>query len=352
MKRDLPASEHWSAHAVADAMPSPAALLASLPASDAALRTVQQGRSHIRRILAGADPRLLVIVGPCSIHDPVAALDYAQRLRQLAEELHERLYLVMRVYFEKPRTRLGWKGLINDPGLDGSYRIAEGMHSARRLLLAINELGLPAASEALDPLSPPYLADLISWMAIGARTTESQTHREMASNLPMPVGFKNGTDGSIDIATHAIEAAARAHAFLGPDTAGRISIVRSPGNADGHLVLRGGAGGPNYDAASVAQALAALQAAQLPRRLIIDCAHANAGKRAEQQALVLADIAQQRRAGNRAIVGVMLESFVHGGNQPLPADTRTLRYGVSITDPCLSWEATEAALRTLDCRLR
>jgi 3-deoxy-7-phosphoheptulonate synthase len=283
-------------------------------------------------------------VGPCSIHDPVAALDYARRLRQLADEVADVLFIVMRVYFEKPRTTTGWKGYINDPRMDDSFHIEEGITAARRLLVDLAELGLPTGSEALDPLSPQYLADLISWYAIGARTTESQTHREMASGLSTPVGFKNGTDGALDIAVNAIQSAAHAHSFLGINPDGRTAIIRTRGNKYGHLVLRGGGGRPNYDTVSVKLAERALQKAALAASIVVDCSHANSLKDPSLQPLVLMDCVHQMKEGARAIVGMMLESHLHAGNQPIPEDPKQLRYGVSVTDACIDWETTRGVL--------
>jgi len=326
-------------------IPSPAEIQERLPLGDAAARTVLGARDAIRAILGRADPRLFVIVGPCSIHDPAAALEYARRLRRLADEVRETLVLVMRVYFEKPRTTVGWKGFINDPRMDDSFRIDEGIERARALLMQIAELGLAAGSEALDPICPQYLSELISWYAIGARTAESQTHREMASGLSAPVGFKNGTDGGLEAAVSAIRAAARPHGFLGVNAAGKTSVVRSRGNAHGHLVLRGGSGGPNCDSASVRVAQRALEQAGLAPNIAIDCSHANSMKNPERQPLVFQDCVRQILEGNRSIVGLMLESNLEAGRQDIPADLSSLRYGVSVTDACIDWTSTEALLR-------
>ncbi|MGS0892114.1 3-deoxy-7-phosphoheptulonate synthase [Burkholderia stagnalis] len=322
-------------------LPTPDALRRAMPASYAARAAVDAGRAQVRAILERRDARRIVVVGPCSIHDPVAALDYARRLAGLAHAVRDALCVVMRVYFEKPRTTVGWKGLINDPGLDGSHRVDEGLRTARRLLVDINALGLPVATEVLDVATPHYLSDLVSWAAIGARTTESQVHRELASGLAMPVGFKNGTDGQIDIAAHAMQASVRPHTFIGVDGAGCPALLHSAGNPHAHLVLRGGRHGPNYDAASVAAAVHTLRAQRLTPNLLIDCSHANCGKQAQRQLAVLDDVVAQMRAGNEAIRGVMLESFIEAGAQP-PGGA--LRYGCSITDPCIGWEATEDAL--------
>lgn len=297
----------------------------------------------MRRILRGEDTRLLVIVGPCSIHDPEAALEYARRLSALADELSSKMYIVMRVYFEKPRTTIGWKGLINDPGLDDSCDVERGLRLARRLLLEITALGLPAATEFLDPIVPQYTADLVTWAAIGARTTESQTHREMASGLSMPVGFKNGTDGSVQTALDAMRSARSPHSFLGIDENGVTSIVKTTGNSDVHLVLRGGRQGPNYSPEHVAGAAAAARRAGVPSAIMVDCSHANSGKNPANQPAVWRSVLEQRAAGTREIIGAMLESNLHEGAQN-PSD-RPLRYGVSITDACMSWETTEALLR-------
>jgi 3-deoxy-7-phosphoheptulonate synthase len=287
----------------------------------------------------------MVVVGPCSIHDPQAGLDYAERLKALSDEVSDTLLLVMRVYFEKPRTVTGWKGFINDPRMDDSFHIEEGVRKAREFLLRIGEIGLPAATEALDPISPQYLGDLITWTAIGARTSESQTHREMSSGLSTPVGFKNTTDGDLSAAVNAILSAARPHSFLGINDQGLASIVRTKGNAHGHLVLRGGSGRPNYVTVSISQAEAALRKAGLPENIVVDCSHANSQKNPRLQPLVLQDCAYQILRGNGSILGVMVESFLEEGNQPIPADLATLRYGCSVTDACLGWDDTAAMLR-------
>lgn len=318
---------------------------AALPMTETSNRVVIESRETITRILKQEDPRLLVIVGPCSIHDVDGALDYAVRLNRLRLELHDQIYLVMRVYFEKPRTTLGWKGLINDPHLNGTYDIEAGLKKGRKLLLAITEMGLPAASEFLDPIIPQYIADLISWAAIGARTTESQTHREMASGLSMPVGFKNGTDGSLQTAIDAMSAAMRPHSFLGIDQEGVTSIIRTTGNPVGHLVLRGGRSRPNYDAASIGEAEEKLRAARLSPVLMVDCSHANSGKKHAQQEEVWHSVIEQRAGGTRSLIGAMVESYLSEGNQPIPQNPRDLRYGVSITDSCLDWATTERMLR-------
>ena len=328
-----------------DLMLSPEAIHARLPLTDAAAATVAKCRSTLQNILSHKDSRLFVIVGPCSIHDPVAGLDYARRLKRLADELSDTLFLVMRVYFEKPRTSTGWKGYINDPRMDDSFRIEEGMQKAREFLLAVNELGLPAGTEALDPISPQYLGDLISWTAIGARTSESQTHREMSSGLSTPVGFKNTTDGDIGVAINAILSSARPHSFLGINSQGSAAIVRTRGNRYGHVVLRGGVDRPNYDSVSISLAEKALTKAGLPLNLVVDCSHANSYKKAELQPLVVADCVNQLRQGRRSIVGLMLESFIEAGNQEIPSDLSQLKYGCSVTDACLDWNTTEKTLR-------
>ncbi len=335
-----------------DEMPPPAQIKAELPLRSAAADTVSGGRAQLARILDREDPRLFVVVGPCSIHDPRAALEYAHRLRALADEVGDVLLLVMRVYFEKPRTAIGWKGFINDPDMDDSFHIGQGMRRARELLLAFAELGLPTGSEALDPLSPQYLADLIGWYAIGARTTESQTHREMASGLSTPVGFKNGTDGGLDVAINAIRSARSPHSFLGIGPDGRTAIVRTRGNRLGHLVLRGGGGRPNYDTVSVRLAESALVKAGLAPNIVVDCSHSNSLKDPTLQPLVFMDCVHQIKEGNRSIVGLMLESHLHGGNQPIPADLSQLKYGVSVTDACVDWPATAEVLRRAAGELR
>ena len=325
---------------------APRALKAQMPMTEAAGATVTQGREAIRGILGQTDPRLLVVVGPCSIHDVAAALEYAGRLAALRRELRERLEIVMRVYFEKPRTTIGWKGLINDPYLDNSCDIEAGLKQARQLLLQLGEMGLPAATEFLDPIVPQYLDDLVTWAAIGARTTESQTHREMASGLSMPVGFKNGTDGSCQSAIDAMGAAMRPHSFIGIDQDGVTSIVRTTGNAVGHIVLRGGRARSNYDAASIGEAEGKLAQAGLPRVMMVDCSHANSAKQHARQEEAWRSVVQQRLAGTRSLIGLMLESFLQEGSQPFPVkDPARLRYGVSITDACAGWEATERLLR-------
>lgn len=312
-------------------------------------KLISQTRRRIHDILHGHDERLLVVVGPCSIHDPAAAVDYARRLQPLREKYADRLEVVMRVYFEKPRTTVGWKGLINDPYLDESFRIDEGLRIARQLLIEINRLGLPAGSEFLDVISPQYIGDLISWGAIGARTTESQVHRELASGLSAPIGFKNGTDGNLKIALDAIQAAARGHHFLSVHKNGQVAIVRTRGNKDCHVILRGGKA-PNYDVASVAAAVQELAAAKLPPRLMVDCSHANSSKQHERQLVVTRDLADQIAGGSRSVFGVMIESHIEAGAQKFTAgkdSMEQLRYGQSITDACLGWDDTVEALDVL-----
>lgn len=325
-------------------MPSPDAIKSRLPLTDSAAQTVTAARLTLRRILDRKDRRIFVIVGPCSIHDPIAGLDYARRLRRLADQVGDTLVLVMRIYFEKPRTSTGWKGYINDPRMDDSFHIEEGMEKARRFLLDVAELGLPAATEALDPIAPQYLGDLIAWTAIGARTSESQTHREMASGLSTPVGFKNATDGDLGVAINAIISASHPHSFLGINGEGRSAVIRTKGNRYGHIVLRGGGGRPNYDSVSVSLAEQALAQARLPQNLVVDCSHANSFKKPEHQPLVLTDLVHQIRDGNCSIIGVMLESHIEAGNQPIPKDLSQLRYGCSVTDACIDWETTASAL--------
>ena len=324
---------------------TPRALKAELPMTERSNETVVTGRDLITRILARQDPRFLVVVGPCSIHDPTGALEYASKLNALRHELGDQFCLVMRVYFEKPRTTIGWKGLINDPHLDGTYDIETGLKQARRLLLEITGMGLPTATEFLDPITPQYIADLVSWAAIGARTTESQTHREMASGLSMPVGFKNGTDGGLQIAVDAMCASRTPHNFLGIDQDGVTSIIRTTGNPIGHVVLRGGRLRTNYDAESLREAEAQLAQVGLPAVLMVDCSHANSGKQHARQEDVWHNLIEQRLAGNRALIGTMIESYLSEGTQPIPKNLGELHYGVSVTDACLGWEVTERMLR-------
>jgi len=332
---------------VLDVLPltSPAEVVAADPITPAAARCVMESRDTICQILAGLDRRLLVVVGPCSIHDEKAALEYASRLKAVGQEVQDRLFLVMRVYFEKPRTTTGWKGLINDPYLDGSFAIDVGLAKARKLLLALNEMGVPAGTEMLEPITPQYLADLIAWGAIGARTSESQTHREMASGLSMPIGYKNSTEGNVQVAIDAMKASRQPHSFLGIDRQGRTAIIRTRGNRWGHLILRGGRTGPNYDPDSVAQAAAAMDRAGLPPLIMVDCSHANSGKKAQNQTIVWESVLRQRAEGNRALIGLMLESNLVQGRQPFTGQRDKLVYGQSITDECIGWETTERLLR-------
>lgn len=324
---------------------SPNELRAQLPSEEKIAATVARSRERIIRILRREDPRLLVVIGPCSIHERKSALEYAERLNALRQELAGRLELVMRVYFEKPRTTIGWKGLINDPHLDGSQDIEAGLKLARDLLQEIVGLGLPAATEFLDPIVPQYIADLISWAAIGARTTESQTHREMASGLSMPVGLKNGTDGSLQVAIDAMGATRHAHSFLGINGDGVTSIVRTTGNPHAHVVLRGGRAKTNYDAESIRQAEEKLASEKLDPVLMVDCSHANSEKKFARQEDVWRSVIQQRLEGTRSLIGLMVESNLFEGNQPIPKNPKDLRYGVSITDSCIGWETTERMLR-------
>jgi len=322
-----------------------------MPLTDSARETVVKGRHAVQNILERKDHRLLIVVGPCSIHDLEAAHDYARRLKKLADEISDTQFVVMRVYFEKPRTTIGWKGFINDPEMDDSFRIEEGLQKARRLLLDLGEMGLPAGTEALDPIVPQYLSDLITWTAIGARTTESQTHREMASGLSSPVGLKNGTDGSLKVAINALLSVSRPHSFLGIDKSGRCAVVRTRGNRYAHVVLRGG-NTPNYDSQSIKRCENELEANHLPQIIMVDCSHANSNRNYALQPVVLRDCVQQILAGNRSIIGFMIESNLEAGNQPIPADRAHLKYGVSVTDPCIDWSTTEAILREAHGKLR
>ena len=330
-----------------DILITPELLKSALPMSESIHDTLAASRKVIEDILDRQDPRVFVVVGPCSIHDPSAALEYARRLKILADELSDTLYIVMRVYFEKPRTTVGWKGLVNDPHLDDSFRIEEGLHIARKLLLDILEIGLPTSTEALDPISPQYLQDLISWTAIGARTTESQTHREMASGLSSAVGFKNGTDGGLTVATNALHSAAKAHRFLGINGQGQVSVFTTRGNAYGHIVLRGGTAGPNYDSMNIKLCEDALAKAGVSKNIMVDCSHANSSKQPELQPLVIENVANQILEGNTSIIGLMIESNLHAGNQDIPANLDELKYGVSVTDGCIDWATTEASLRAM-----
>ena len=330
-----------------DALPSPRHLQAALPCGAAQAQFIQASRETVRRILRGDDGRLLVIVGPCSIHDPQAAIDYAQRLHEVSRRWADAIFPVMRVYFEKPRTRMGWKGLIYDPSLDGEGDIGEGLRAARRLLLECARSGMPAASEVLDLVTPQYYAELLSWGAIGARTVESPLHRQMASALSAPLGFKNATNGSVQVAIDAIHVAAQVHKFPSISQDGRAIVVTTTGNPDTHLVLRGANGGPNYDEASIARAAAALKDAGLPARLLVDCSHGNSAKDYRRQPEVAADIARQLANGSKAIAGVLLESHLVEGRQDIADGRKGLRYGQSVTDGCSGWDATVAVLAQL-----
>ena len=331
---------------------TPDDLKRDLPMSAAAATTVVGGRGAVQNILDRQDHRLMVVVGHCSIHDVEAAMDYARRLRALADEVSDTLFIIMRVYFEKPRTTVGWKGLINDPHLDDSFCIEEGLHIGRRLLLDIAELGLPAATEALDPISPQYLQDLISWSAIGARTTESQTHREMASGLTSAVGFKNGTDGSLTVAINALQSVSKPHHFLGINGEGRVAIIKTRGNPYAHVVLRGGDGKPNYDSVSVSLCEQALTKAGIAANIMVDCSHANSNKNHELEPLVIDNVSNQIIEGNRSIIGVMVESHLVAGNQKLSANRAEMVYGQSVTDACIDWPTTETALRAMREKLK
>lgn len=335
-----------------EALITPEALKKEMPLSDKAAETVSKGRQAIYDIMDGKDHRLFVVVGPCSIHDVEAARDYAARLKKLADEVSDTLLIVMRVYFEKPRTTVGWKGLINDPHLNDTFDIEQGLHIGRRLLLDINELDLPAATEALDPISPQYLQDTIAWSAIGARTTESQTHREMSSGLSMAIGFKNGTDGSLDVAVNAMKSVSHPHSFLGIDQQGQVAIIRTKGNNYGHVVLRGGGGKPNYDSVSVALCEQALDKAGLRKSMMIDCSHANSSKDPAIQPLVMQDVTHQILEGNTSIQSLMVESNINWGNQSIPENLADLKYGVSVTDACIDWPTTEKAIRDMRDKLK
>ncbi|MEJ1353496.1 MAG: 3-deoxy-7-phosphoheptulonate synthase [Candidatus Sedimenticola sp. (ex Thyasira tokunagai)] len=331
---------------------SPADFKHRLPLTEKSEALVWKGRHTIKDIFTRKDPRLLVVTGPCSIHDVEAAKEYAERLMRLHEELGDTLYIVMRIYFEKPRTTVGWKGLINDPRMDDSFHIEEGLTKARELLLWLAELGLPAATEALDPISPQYMGDLFSWAAIGARTTESQTHREMASGLSMPVGFKNGTDGGLEVAINALQSVSHPHSFLGINREGQVAVIKTKGNVCGHIILRGGNGLPNYDSVHVALCEGALRKAELSENIMIDCSHGNSSKQPELQPLVADNVASQIIEGNRSIIGIMLESSLNAGNQSIPKDLSQLEYGVSVTDGCIGWETTEKLLREMAEKLK
>jgi|TARA_B110000263_G_scaffold123185_1_gene107089 3-deoxy-7-phosphoheptulonate synthase len=335
-----------------EALLTPEHLKSELPLLGKTLDSVQKAREKIFSILDRKDSRLMVVVGPCSIHDTDAAIDYAKKLKGLADKVSDTLYIVMRVYFEKPRTAIGWKGLINDPYLDDSFKIEDGLRKGRKLLLDIVDLGLPTSSEALDPISPQYLQDIIVWSAIGARTTESQTHREMSSGLSSSVGFKNGTDGGLMVAVNAMQSVSSPHRFLGINGKGQVSVVTTKGNPYAHVVLRGGSAGPNYDTVHVALCEQALEKGGVSQNIMIDCSHANSSKDPDVQPLVLKDITHQILEGNKSIIGVMLESNIFGGNQSIPKDLSELKYGVSVTDACMAWDTTERSLLEMADKLR
>ncbi len=326
-------------------LPTPDEIISELPVTPEIEASILQHRQTVQDILDGRDPRLLAVVGPCSIHDIGAAHEYAKKLAKLAAEVSDTIVVLIRVYFEKPRTTVGWKGLVNDPDMDDSFHVEKGIRMARQLLLDLTEMGLPCATEALDPIMPQYLGDLITWTAIGARTTESQTHREMSSGLSTPVGFKNGTDGSLDVAINALKSASHGHHFLGINKDGRTAVFQTSGNAYGHVVLRGGGGRPNYDSVSIALCEEALKKGGLPARIMVDCSHANSNKDHNLQVLVARDCVDQVVNGNKSIVGLMLESNLKAGNQSMKTNPADLEYGVSVTDACIDWEATEKCLR-------
>ena len=327
-----------------DVFISPKQLKQSIPISEAAIHSVASGRKVIRDILDGKDHRIFVVVGPCSIHDTKAAKEYAERLLALSKELEDTLYLVMRVYFEKPRTTTGWKGLINDPYLNDSFKIKEGLGIGRQLLLDIAELGLPIATEALDPVSPQYLQDMVSWSAIGARTTESQTHREMASGLSSAVGFKNGTDGGLEVAINALQSVSSPHRFLGINAEGQVAVTHTSGNTYGHVVLRGGNNKPNYDSVNISICEKELEKAGITANIMVDCSHANSNKDPSLQPLVIENVANQIVDGNRSVIGLMIESHLKWGSQKITRDLTQLKYGVSVTDACIDWSTTEKML--------
>ena len=331
---------------------TPEELKSKLSASNRITSAVMQSRQVIKDILDGNDHRLFVVVGPCSIHDPKAAIEYGQRLAMLADELKDSLYIVMRVYFEKPRTTVGWKGLINDPHMNDTFDMETGLTVGRELMLKLADMGLPLATEALDPISPQYHSDLWTWAAIGARTTESQTHREMSSGLSCPVGFKNGTDGGLTVAINALESVAAPHSFLGINPLGQVSITRTSGNQYGHVVLRGGDGKPNYDSVNIALCEQALVKQGLKSNIMVDCSHANSNKDPTLQPLVLDNITQQIAEGNTSIVSLMIESNLHWGNQKIPTDLNDLQYGVSVTDACIDWDTTVTSLRNMAAKLQ
>lgn len=335
-----------------DVLITPEKLKQDIPVTDKARETVLAGREQIQNILDGKDDRLIVVVGPCSIHDVKAAKDYANRLKVLADQVKDTLLIVMRVYFEKPRTTVGWKGLINDPHMDDSFQIEEGLHIGRQLLVDLAEIGLPTATEALDPISPQYLQELISWSAIGARTTESQTHREMSSGLSVAIGFKNGTDGGLSVAINALQSVSHSHSFLGMNQSGQVAVIRTTGNAYGHIVLRGGGGKPNYDSVSIQLCEKRLEDAGLKQNIMVDTSHANSNKDPALQPLVIENVTNQILEGNNSIIGLMIESNLEFGNQPIPDDLTELRYGVSVTDGCIDWDTTEKSLLDMHNKLK
>lgn len=335
-----------------DILITPDALKEDIPLTDKAIATISEGRATINNILDRKDHRLFVVIGPCSIHDVEAAKDYALKLKALSDKVSDSIYLVMRVYFEKPRTTVGWKGLINDPHLNGSFEIEEGLHIGRQLLVDIAEIGLPTATEALDPISPQYLQDTISWSAIGARTTESQTHREMSSGLSVAIGFKNGTDGGLGVAMNALNSVAHPHSFLGINRQGQVAVVRTKGNPYSHVVLRGGGGKPNYDSVNVAICEQQLEKSGLSKNIMIDCSHANSNKDPALQPLVMQDVGNQILDGNKSIIGLMVESNLNHGNQSVPENLADLKYGVSITDACIDWQTTEKAILEMHDKLK
>lgn len=330
---------------------TPKQLKEEYPLSEKLRKQIEQSRQTIADIIHKRDPRKLIVIGPCSIHDPNAAIEYAKRLKQLSEQVSDKLYIVMRVYFEKPRTTVGWKGLINDPNLDGSFDVVKGLRIARKLLLDLAELGLPLATEALDPITPQYLADMFSWSAIGARTTESQTHREMASGLSMAVGFKNGTDGNLGVAINAMQASAMGHSFMGINQQGQVTVLSTKGNPDGHVILRGGKT-PNFEAVYVTECEQSLRKAGLPEAIMIDCSHGNSNKDYRRQPLVAENVLSQLVAGNQSIIGLMIESHLFAGNQSSEQPFAQMQYGVSITDACIDWQTTEMLLVTFAQTLR
>ncbi len=331
---------------------APVVLKEAIPATEGARQVVSNARLSLRRILAGEDHRLFVIVGPCSIHDVGAAMEYAERLKALTPDIDDTLLPVMRVYFEKPRTTIGWKGLINDPYMNDTFNIVDGLHMGRKLLVDLAEMGVPTSTEALDPVTPQYLQDMIAWSAIGARTTESQTHREMASGLSSPIGFKNGTDGGLEVAINALKSVSAPHRFLGINHQGEVSVIHTRGNRHAHIVLRGGSAGANYDSVNVALCEEQLAKAGVPGNIMIDCSHANSNKNHELQPLVIDNVANQILDGNQSIVGLMIESHLNAGNQSIPDEPSQLLYGVSVTDACIDWDTTEQMLRGLRDKVR